>query len=174
MPKIIKNVREQLLQEAARQVATQGYAATTMRSVASACGLAVGTVYNYFPSKDMLIATFMAEDWTQCLAEIDDAAARDAQAMLLTACEVLRRFADRHRALFCDKAAARIFSTVFSERHRQLCNQLSARILPHCVGKTETERRLAAELAAEGLLTFAMRGTPIEELLAVLIRLLEN
>ena len=174
MPKIIKNVREQLLQEAARQVATVGYAATTIRSVASACGLAVGTVYNYFPSKDVLIATFMAEDWMQCLAEIDSAAARDAGAMLLTACEVLHRFADRHQTLFRDKTAARIFSAVFSERHRQLRDQLSARILPHCGGKSEKERRLASDLAAEGLLSFTMSGTPAEELLPVLLRLLKN
>ena len=33
----------------------------TVRSVAAGCGVAVGTVYNYFSSKDMLIAAFMLE-----------------------------------------------------------------------------------------------------------------
>ena len=51
MPKIIENVREQLLGEAKRQIAKKGYGKTTIRSVASACGFGVGTVYNYFKSK---------------------------------------------------------------------------------------------------------------------------
>ena len=44
MPKLIENIRAQLLAEAQRQVAKRGYAKTTIRSVAEACGIAVGTV----------------------------------------------------------------------------------------------------------------------------------
>ena len=67
MPKIIENLRDQLLKEARRQIAHQGYTGTTIRSVAAACGVGVGTVYNYFSSKEMLIAAFMAEDWQKQL-----------------------------------------------------------------------------------------------------------
>ena len=70
MPKIIENVREQLLCEAKRQIEKNGYAKTTVRSVALSCGIGVGTVYNYFKSKDMLIASFMAEDWLSCLEKM--------------------------------------------------------------------------------------------------------
>ena len=63
MPKIIENIREALLVEAKRQIAERGYQNTTIRSVAKECGVAVGTVYNYFKSKDMLIASFILEDW---------------------------------------------------------------------------------------------------------------
>ena len=63
MPKIIENLREQLLAEAKKQTSEQGYAKTTIRSVAGACGVGIGTVYNYFESKDVLIASFMVEDW---------------------------------------------------------------------------------------------------------------
>ena len=63
MPKIIENIREKLLEEAKRQVSESGYSSMTIRSVATACGVGTGTVYNYFPSKDMLVASFMLEDW---------------------------------------------------------------------------------------------------------------
>jgi len=46
-----------------------GYKALTIRSVASECGIAPGTVYNYFPSKDMLCAVIMLEDWNKALSE---------------------------------------------------------------------------------------------------------
>ena len=42
MPKIIENIREQLLQEVKRQIAENGYGKTTIRSVAGACGLGIG------------------------------------------------------------------------------------------------------------------------------------
>ena len=67
MPKIIENLRDQLLQEARKQIAERGYTGTTIRSVAGACGVGVGTVYNYFSSKEMLIAAFMMEDWQKQL-----------------------------------------------------------------------------------------------------------
>ena len=59
MPKIIENLREQLLEETKKQILDRGYANTTIRSVAKACGVGVGTVYNYFESKEMLVASFV-------------------------------------------------------------------------------------------------------------------
>ena len=72
MPKIIENLREELLAEAKRQIAERGYKNTTIRSVAAECGIAVGTVYNYFPSKEMLVAAFMYEDWQAQLDAMED------------------------------------------------------------------------------------------------------
>ena len=48
MPKIIENLENRLIREAEKQIAESGYAAMTIRSVAKACGVGVGTVYNYF------------------------------------------------------------------------------------------------------------------------------
>ena len=62
MPKIIENAWGLILDEAKKQIREQGYAATTVRSVAAKCKVAIGTVYNYFPSKEILISSFMADD----------------------------------------------------------------------------------------------------------------
>lgn len=71
MPKIIENLPEKLAEEARRQITESGYSAMTIRSVAKACGVGVGTVYNYYPSKDALVAQFMLEDWKRCIAAIE-------------------------------------------------------------------------------------------------------
>ena len=67
MPKIIENLRQRLIEEARRQVNECGYAAMTIRSVAAGCGVGIGTVYNYFTSKDTLVASFMLEDWQKSI-----------------------------------------------------------------------------------------------------------
>ena len=99
MSKILENVREQLLKTARKQIAEWGYANTTIRSVAGQCGVGVGTVYNYFSSKDMLIATFMLEDWQECLARVAEAPT-DAEGLLSHMYAALREFADRQSLRF--------------------------------------------------------------------------
>ena len=56
MPKVIPEVREKLLTTVRNRLLKDGPDAVSLRSIAKECGIAVGTVYNYFPNKDMLIA----------------------------------------------------------------------------------------------------------------------
>ena len=70
MPKIIENLKDRLIAEAEKQIEESGYGAVTIRSVAKACGVGVGTVYNYFPSKETLIATHLLVDWKLCVDTI--------------------------------------------------------------------------------------------------------
>lgn len=55
--------REQLLDAAKGIAYRQGLAAVNIRAVASACGVAVGSVYNYFPTKSDLIAAVIEDFW---------------------------------------------------------------------------------------------------------------
>ena len=71
MPKIIENLENRLISEAKKQIAEAGYNAVTIRSVAKACGVGVGTVYNYFESKEALLAAFMAVAAHRCLQAAD-------------------------------------------------------------------------------------------------------
>lgn len=56
----------QAILEASRQLAlSQGWSAISMRSVAAACGVAVGSLYNYFPSKAELLAATLESVWEE-------------------------------------------------------------------------------------------------------------
>jgi AcrR family transcriptional regulator len=55
--------REQRIMSAARKLFDRrGYAGTSMEDVAARAGLAVGTLYNYFPSKDALLLAIMRRE----------------------------------------------------------------------------------------------------------------
>ena len=47
--------RTNILETALRLFRERGFDETTMRDIASACGLSLGAAYHYFPSKEALV-----------------------------------------------------------------------------------------------------------------------
>jgi len=170
MPKIIENVRELLLDTAKKQIEERGYANTTIRSVAGECGLAVGTVYNYFRSKDMLIATFVVEDWNSYLSDIRGANLSDPRMALHNIYDALIHFSEKHRSLFSDPEAAKVYSAVFSERHKTLRSQISEIIAPLCPAESGD---FTAEFVAESLLTWTVAGKDFDSIFNILEKILK-
>jgi AcrR family transcriptional regulator len=70
MPKIYDDLKETIIQEAKTIIVSEGYSKLNMREVAKASGIAVGTIYNYFPTKDTLISELMYLHWLEFIAEI--------------------------------------------------------------------------------------------------------
>ena len=168
MPKIIENIRQTLISEAQKQVDESGYAAMTIRSVATACGVGVGTVYNYFSSKESLVAAFLLDDWKQCTAAIKNAACAQAHPRQVLECIYLQlhSFIDKHTALFSDAAAVASFSGSPSPYHSLLRRQLAAPLARFA--KSDFE----AEFIAEALLTWTVAGKGFEEIYTILEKLL--
>ncbi len=171
MPKIIENVRALLLAEARKQIMERGYAGTTIRSVANACGVGVGTVYNYFPSKDMLIAGFMAEDWMAQLESIAALPKEEPETLLRGIYEAVCSFAQSNRVLFSDEDAAKVSSIGFSARHQKLRAQIAAFVMPVCQDTRFTDAAFAAEFIAEALIDWAMEGKAFDAVYGVIRKL---
>ena len=72
MPKIIKDVDGKLLAAGRDLLLTGGYEKFTMREVAKACGIGLGTAYNYFPSKEVFAAKIILKDWQAIEAELEE------------------------------------------------------------------------------------------------------
>ena len=162
MPKIIENLREELLAEAKKQIAERGYRNTTIRSVAAECGIAVGTVYNYFKSKDMLIASFILVDWLECVRSIASRPKEDRREYLAFIHLSLCKFQEKYRTLFTDEDAMVAFSSAFNERHGQLRAQLADLIMPIA------DERFTAEFVAEAMLTWTTGGKTFDEIYTLL------
>ena len=172
MPKIIENVRGQLVAEARRQVAAYGYTSTTIRSVAKACGVGTGTVYNYFPSKDMLIAAFMLEDWKKQLDAMAKLPTDKPRPLLLGIYDALLCFCTANEKLFSDEAAAKLISSGSAARHRLLRGQLAAFLLPLCEKRTPESAAFTAEFIAEALIAWSGEHTAFDELYPVIEKVL--
>lgn len=75
MPKKLNNIREKAIAETRNILEQQGYRALAMRDIAKKCGIAVGTMYNYFPSKEYLTSCVVLEDWKLTYEQMAGAAA---------------------------------------------------------------------------------------------------
>ena len=167
MPKIIENPESRLIEEAKKQIEESGYGAMTIRSVAKACGVGVGTVYNYFSSKEELVATHLLEDWKQCILAIQTASACSDIPRPAALCiyEQLISFSRRHQAIFRDETARASFAESFGKYHGILRSQLAEPMRKFCSSD------FAAEFLAEALLTWTMAGKSFDEIYGMLERL---
>lgn len=166
MPKIIENVREMLLLEARRQAKANGYGSVTVRSVARECGIGIGTVYNYFPSKEMLIATFILEDWEKSLSEMRCSSASGIEKFRFVWDELIR-FSSEHSYVFSDSTAEKTFADSFFKWHPHLRKQISEILISECAGDP-----FLAEFIAEAIVTWSGEGKSFSALSPFIIKLL--
>lgn len=168
MPKIIINLEKRLLEEARQQIERNGYSGMTMRSVAQGCGIGVGTVYNYFASKDELLACCLLEDWKLCISAIQavSAACDWAEPVLRCMYDQLLTYAAQHSGIFQDKAAANVFADTRGQYHVLLRGQLASPLEKFC------DDAFTAEFIAESVLCWSMAGKDFDSILAVVKKLL--
>lgn len=167
MPKIIENLEHRLMAEARRQIEESDYAATTIRSVAAGVGVGVGTVYNYFTSKDDLTAAYLLEDWSSCIAVIQDVSdgAEAVCTVLQSIFQQLRLFTQRHQKVFQNPEAVASFSRSYSRYHNLMRTQLSELL------EKFYQDRFLAEFVAEAMLTWTIAGKEFEEIYRIVSRL---
>lgn len=65
MPKIIKNLEEEIAKKALELFNDNPYQNVSMREIASEVGIAVGTLYNYYPNKWGLYINVFEESWRE-------------------------------------------------------------------------------------------------------------
>ncbi len=164
MPKIIENLDTKLMNEARKQISESGYGNVTIRSIAKACGVGIGTVYNYFPTKDALLATYMLADWNTCIATINNASECFDSPSPVVRCiyDQIKQFCEQHRGIFQDEAAVAIFHGSFSRYHALLRSQLAAPLNKFC------KNDFAPEFIAEALLTWTMADKSFDEIFGMI------
>jgi len=172
LPKIIKNIREQLLLETKRQISNYGYVNTTIRSVAKSCGVGVGTVYNYFESKDVLIATFLYADWKNKLDLMKKLPSDDPEKLFEGIYDSLLSFSSENEKLFSDPEAAKQISVGSAQRHSMLRKQIADFIIPCCKSRNIENYELTSLFISEALISWSLEKTPFCNLYPLLNKII--
>lgn len=77
LPKQIDDPRQEILKQAKILMEHEGFKGLNMRRVAKECSFAVGTLYNYFPTKDDLLAKLMEDYWGEYYGVLEKIAKED-------------------------------------------------------------------------------------------------
>ena len=75
--------KEDILKTSRELIRQQGWSSINIRSVAAACGVSVGTIYNYFDSKAALVCAAVESVWDEIFHRPEDSAVfQDTQACI--------------------------------------------------------------------------------------------
>lgn len=128
MAKKLENIRENAIIETRKVLEEQGYEMLTMRDIAKKCDIAVGTMYNHFPSKEYLTGCVVLEDWT-AVYECMTGAASNADSIgrgIYDIYDMMCKFAAQHRYLTSFNSREAKTPCDFHERHTVLLKQIKA------------------------------------------------
>ena len=64
--------KEDILEISRKLIQQQGWSAVNIRSVAAACGVSVGSIYNYFDSKAALVSATVESVWCEIFRRPED------------------------------------------------------------------------------------------------------
>lgn len=163
MPKIIEDIKENILIETRRQIQEYGYSKVTVRSIASALNVGVGTIYNYYSSKDMIVAAFMVEDWMKCLHEIKELIINSDNHLKIIY-DKLGEFILNHEMLFNDHQAEKNYAVTSNKWHSVLRSQIAEIILLECKESSVEDKEFLSLYIAESLISWCLAGKDYSEL----------
>ena len=160
MPRIIENLKDKLLDEACKQIDTIGYSAMTMQSISKACGVAVGTVYNYYSSKDEILIAYLEEKWGKCIDTIYIVSrySRTFDAVIQCIYDQLKLFEENYQFLLADADARNVMDAILYRFQGLVCRQLAQSLRKFVEGEIE------AEIIAEALLIWIRTGKSFEDI----------
>lgn len=107
MPKVIPGLKERIIASARKRILESENHDFSTRELAEDCGVAAGTIYNYFRTREELLTSVMMEDWEDCIMTMEKLAERaDGPDDGLRQMEdQLRRFTEKFRPVWQGHAA---------------------------------------------------------------------
>ena len=70
MARALENIKEDILMASKTLLAEEGYEKLNIRAIASKCGIATGTLYNYYKSKHEIMEEILKIEWQMMLRRI--------------------------------------------------------------------------------------------------------
>ena len=175
MPKVIDNIRGRAVSEAREILIRDGYGALTIRGIARILGIGLGTIYNYFPSKEYLAASVMLEDWQELTKDFEALhAGQPAESVIADLFALIQTFTRRYDPAWREYEQQGGSRWMIRQYHGMLAEQFSGYIqnaLP--AGQQEREPYLARFLAeltirfgSDVTMTYGMISPAVQKLLS--------
>lgn len=130
MPKIIEDVKNKILRAARERLLRGDLSSFSARGIAEDCGIAVGTIYNYYRDKENLLAAVMAQDWQAEMEKAGEAvaAAPSVEAGILCLYEAMVAFSRVYESVWAAYPTGEGFGSLYRTRHKLLLSQIEGQL----------------------------------------------
>ncbi len=125
--KINSELYEKIMSCGKKVLLEKSYNDLTMRYIAGECNVSVGTVYNCFPSKEMLVAKIMLKDWLVLLDKASQEIEETSSCIygLETVYNTIRSYVTLYSGVFESRGSE---VNLHVDQHKTLIGQLSSLI----------------------------------------------
>ena len=155
MPKIIPGLQEKILQTARTILLEEEDSAFSMRSIAERCGIACGTIYNYFPGKDSMLAAILMHDWMDILERMH-ASVQQAQSFsagIRSMYDIMSEFVNCYRGIWLRYSGSARDIPMQDKRHEQMILQIKECVSELLARFAPKQTQKLARLLSESILT---------------------
>lgn len=160
MSRIHASEQGEVLEAARAMLQEVGYDSFNMRALADHCHMAVGTLYNYFPSKYKIVYEIMLNDWNALIRDVDGIAGRRENPLALLG-EMYRRirvmfdsahqlWAKGHSSIFMETATGGAHHWQDASR-RELAQRVALICGAACPACAEGETAARTAVLADGM-----------------------
>lgn len=174
MPKIIDISKEKILNITNNILKSQGYKKLSVRKVAAESGIAVGTLYLYFSSKDDLVAQAIIVDWLDILAKMNQIARQESGFVTGVECfyQLVCDFMSSYKLAFDEYSKTVGSHNVLVSRHAMLREQISKHIQTLAINTDQNHLTGNTDMIAECILAVANQSDMDKNTLSDFIKLI--
>ena len=159
MPRTGTNTKEKIISAAKEELMQDPGKPVSMRQIAARCNISAGTIYNYFPDKDSLMAAVMIQDWHKAMSLMEKSSQK-AQSFTEGAegiYEALCRFIDTYRNVWMNYSVAGNYAVMHEGRHKELADEITVYVRS-LLERFAQEKDLGMDrILAENILAAAMQ-----------------
>lgn len=176
MPKIIENLNDRILDVAEARLKKDGYEKLTVRGIATDCDIAIGTMYNYYSSKEMLVGSLIFRDWRSVMVQMELCARRAVSVHegIASISNLMTEFAGRFSPIWKDYHFSKSSSFSFEDRHMVLVQELSQTLCKLFTRFTCKDSDKLSQIFAEVILDITSSKKSYEEYSDILERMIEK
>ena len=176
MPKIIPDIRENILSSAKAQLMHGGFNGLSLRGVANDCGIALGTSYHYFASKTDLAHAVMEMDWNQDIKFINDVDPGKVlpEKLITQLFLAVRKFLKQYDVLILTHRSYPDILEVIGSRHENMVREISTALKQIMQMYGLNEQDAFVDILAECIFATASADTKAEDFEAMIKIYLNN
>lgn len=176
MPKRIDVSKDKILDITDRILQSGGYRALSVRKIAQMSGMATGTFYLYFPSKEVLVAVTIARTWERATAEMKlvSSSCTDFTEGVKKLYTSLSGFLQKYAATFAEYSRAVGSHDTLASRHVMLRSQIAERLCELADVSGRQFLKPHADILAECMLAVLNQNDMDESTLSSFVSLIEK